>query len=868
LLGARVRLVQGLYDGWVLAWRFGTALLTLGRLVVAQSYSPPAGDRPAIRRPETSILPGGRIVSALGPEYVTGAGPFGLALSPSGKSAATANGGPWRYGITILEKGKQRWDVRQLGARSMDALDQFGPTDWRSVSTGIVFSGEHNLYVAEGNSGRVSLFDSSDERRRVIDLNQSGYHDSYTGDLALDAERNILYVVDQANARVAVVDGKTRQILTSVKVGRLPFAMTLSVDRLKLYVTNVGLLEYRPIPGADPNDPRGSGLPFPAFGYPSAEASSGAQRSTARGPIKVPGVGDATAPEANSLCVIDVSTPASAKVEAFVPVGNSPSGVIAMAGKIFVSNAGSDSVTVIDAKDNKVLEQIPIRIPGLETLRGVIPIGLAWYEKSGWLLVAEAGMNAVGVIDVAAHKAIGHLPAAYYPTRVAIDGDTVFVTSAKGHGQGPNAPGGPRGMLLPSQRLQGTISVFSMPAAEDLTGHTAFVMKANGFQSRPAAASKLPDGVRHVVLIVKEGRSYDDVLGDIPSASNGPALGSAELAHLGSNGFVDGRHVRMSLRDVNITPNHHAIARQWAFSDNFYADGDGSMDGHHWLVGAYPNAWTQSSVAAALGELKDFRLTAPGRLAFAGTAASVQPEDAPEAGTLWQHLAAHGISFYNFGEGFELPGVSEGAGMPPLGARFLTNMPMPEALYRNTSREYPGYNIHVSDQARVTQFLHEVDEKYVKGGAELPQFLYLYLPGDFSGPARPDDGYPYEESFVADNDYAVGRVLEYLSGTKWWGSMAVFVTEADAQGGVDHIDSHRTILLCAGPWAKKNYVSHTNTSFPGLLKTIFGLLHIPALNLFDAAAADLSDCFSSKPDPAPYKAVAVDKRIFDPSISR
>ena len=192
---------------------------------------------------------------------------------------------------------------------------------------------------------------------------------------------------------------------------------------------------------------------------------------------------------------------------------------------------------------------------------------------------------------------------------------------------------------------------------------------------------------------------------------------------------------------------------------------------------------------------------------------------------------------------------------------------MPEELYRNTSREYPGFNIHISDQSRASQLIREVDEKYVKGGVDLPQFLSIYLPGDYSGPPRPEEGYPYEESFVADNDYAVGRILEYLSGTKWWDSTAVFITEADANAGVDHVDAHRTILLCAGPWVKRNYVSHTNTSFPGLWKTIFGLLHVPSLNLFDAVAADLSDCFASRPDKTPFHVVALDKRIFDPSAA-
>jgi len=194
-------------------------------------------------------------------------------------------------------------------------------------------------------------------------------------------------------------------------------------------------------------------------------------------------------------------------------------------------------------------------------------------------------------------------------------------------------------------------------------------------------------------------------------------------------------------------------------------------------------------------------------------------------------------------------------------------VPMPEPLYRNTSRQYPGFDMNIPDQYRASQFIHEIAEKYVGTGSDLPQFLFIHLPNDHMADARPEDGYPYRESFVVDNDLALGRILEYLSGTKWWKEMAVFVTEDNAQGGVDHIDAHRTVLLCAGPWFKKNYVSHTNTSFPGLLKTIFRLLHVPPLNLFDQTASDLSDCFASRPDPARYQALPEDKRIFDPATA-
>jgi hypothetical protein len=401
-----------------------------------------------------------------------------------------------------------------------------------------------------------------------------------------------------------------------------------------------------------------------------------------------------------------------------------------------------------------------------------------------------------------------------------------------------------------------------MPAAEDLAALTETVMRANGFApSRPPLPN--PPPVRHVVLIVKEGRTYDEVLGDVPRTSSGAAMSDAEVARYGMDGTVEGGHQRLSLKNAHITPNAHAIASQWAFSDNFYSDADGTIDGHHWLNGVYPNAWTQSSLFAAYGNLKDFAMSAaPGRLAFPGMASSVLPEDHPGAPTLWSHLAGHGVSFYNFGEGFDMPGAVRQSGMEPLGVRFLTDMPMTAALRDRTSRGYPGYNLSISDQDRAAAFIHEMDEKFVKAGGDLPQFVFIYLPGDAAGVMNPDDRHPYKESFVADNDLALGRIVEYLSAAKWWKDTAVFVTESTAVGGIDHISANRTILLAAGPWIKQGYVSHANVSFPGLLKTIFWIFALPPLSLFDASAADLRDCFAATPAETQFHALSVDPRLF------
>jgi hypothetical protein len=399
---------------------------------------------------------------------------------------------------------------------------------------------------------------------------------------------------------------------------------------------------------------------------------------------------------------------------------------------------------------------------------------------------------------------------------------------------------------------------------------TAVVLQANGFEAKPGDPSPLPAAIRYVVLIVKENRTFDEVFGDIVRASNGAVTGLPQLARFGRYGYASGNRSRLSLKDTNVTPNHHAMVARWAFSDNFYADSDVSVDGHHWLAGSYPDAWTETTLMAAYGGQKDFRFptTAPGRLLFAESNSSVHPEEQLEAGTLWHHLERHKIPFRNFGEGFELAGNREEPGEKPTGARFLTNIPMPDPLYRNTSRDYPGFNMNIPDQFRAQQFMQEMEAKYAKGGEPFPRFIFIHLPNDHMANPRPEDGYPYRASYVADNDYALGRVIEYLSHTPQWREMAVFVTEDDAQGGVDHIDAHRTVLLAAGPYCRRNYASHTNTSFPGLLKTIFRLLGIPPLNLFDASASDLADVFTDQPDFAGYEVLKVDPRLFDPAVAK
>src|SRR5208283_248020 len=444
-----------------------------------------------------------------------------------------------------------------------------------------------------------------------------------------------------------------------------------------------------------------------------------------------------------------------------------------------------------------------------------------------------------------------------------------------GLGTGPNATRmAPIERSFQGEMRTGMLTFFDMPLPHLMPMLTERVYALGGFLPRRREPSALPAAIRHVVMIVKENRTFDEVFGATTSAANGPVNGAPDLARLGPSGWLwyepGSLKARAGKHSYNLTPNHQALARRFAMSDNFYADSEVSVDGHHWLVGSYPNAWTESSLMAAYGGQKDFRFptTAPGRLSNATSNSSLHPEEQLEAGALWHHLDRHGVSFRNFGEGFELAGVEEEPGEKPTGARYLVNVPMPEPLYRNTSRDYPQFNMNIPDQYRAAQLIAELDRLYNQPGTDLPRFVYIHLPNDHMAKPRPADGFPFAASYVADNDYALGRIMEYLTHSKWWKQMAVFVTEDDAQGGVDHVDSHRTVLLALSPYARPNYVAHTNSSFPGLLRTVFRLLGLPPLNLYDATAADLADCFTSQPDFTPYTALRPDPDVFVPEKAK
>jgi hypothetical protein len=221
------------------------------------------------------------------------------------------------------------------------------------------------------------------------------------------------------------------------------------------------------------------------------------------------------------------------------------------------------------------------------------------------------------------------------------------------------------------------------------------------------------------------------------------------------------------------------------------------------------------------------------------------------------------LSFYNFGEANETAHVREEWMDTATGAGHAVMVPMQNAVFTRTSHNYAGFNMDIPDQFRMQQFESEFKKMWLSGKAKMPSLITMQVPNDHTAGPRPADGYYSDQSYVADNDLAVGRIIHFLSRTPYWKNMLVIVTEDDPQGGSDHVDAHRSILMLAGPYVKRGYVSHTHANFGSILKTIYNILGVPYVNQYDVTASLLQDFFTPKPDFSPYTFEFPDKRIFD-----
>jgi YVTN family beta-propeller protein len=561
--------------------------------------------------------------------------------------------------------------------------------------------------------------------------------------------------------------------------------------------------------------------------------------------------------------------------------GSSPNSIVTAGNYVFISNGSNDNITVLDSYNQKIITHIKLYTEEkLTKLRGIIPFGLAVSPDEKRVYVAESGINAVAVIDVSTLKVIGHIPTGWFPAKLKVspDGKKLIIANAKGFGSGPNGgltfKEGLAGSYIGSL-MYGNVQVTEIPADNELLNTTKQVI-ANNFLIKdesdpffdwrkknpvPLYPSQKESPIKHIVFISKENRTYDEVFGQVKKGK-----GDSTISRYGKGVTFSNTDKTIRIENANIMPNHQKIAKNFAISDNFYVDADVSADGHRWLVNTYPNQWVEATTPAGYGDNRSYNKdsNAPGNLGINGSAGAIFPEDYNEAGSMWDHLARNQINYFNFGFGVMFEPGDYKDHYKYGGIKHIANYPMPKSLFSKTSYSYPTYNMAIPDQFRATVFEKEFNDKWGKGKEKLPSVLTVILPNDHGAAERPKAGYPFRESYMADNDLALGRVIEFLSHTPYWKNMLIVITEDDAQNGVDHVDAHRSLLMAISPYIRKDHVSHTHTSFGSIFKTFWNILGIPYLNQYDAAANDLADMFTETPDFTPYKAVPVDLRIFDP----
>jgi DNA-binding beta-propeller fold protein YncE len=900
----------------------------------------PATTSTVIDGVKAAVLPNGRLVTPAGVGVnVQAPKPFGMALSPNGRILATLNSGAGPFSLTLITNLASATPT----VKRIDVNASFMGVVFSSDSNRVYLSGGENgnIWIADVAAGQiigsVNLNGAAhplDRPLSVLPTPQLHFKGAFPGNMALTSSGRLLYVVDQGGFKVHVIDTSLIQtgvdgtgriiepdnfaaVIGRASVGRYPFGIALAADDRTLLVTHVGVFQYAHLRPASPvgNDEIDYPLCLPGAGYPDETRNDrvitirkvdprnlpddlqdpdgircgyGSTRQ-----YTVPGLGSPNAPESSSVYVFDVSNPQAPHRRDIVKTGplvgesdegiaaysgSHPNAVVASSDAVYVANGNNDSISVLDRYSYE--ERGRIRLSLLHgqdrALKGVQPVALALSPDENTLYVAEAGINAIGVIRLEGKhgKVIGHIPTGWWPSsvRVSADGHTLYVANARGLGAGPNLVGESNS---PKFSVLGTVNIIRKPSDHELDAFTERVLINNGFAGGdddrdrdrnnpiPSRAGQPSAQIKHVVFINKENATHDLILGDITATRRGTPVNGEPSFSLGPDA----------------SPNHHELALQFAFGDNFFLEPSVSSDGHRWLTGQYTAEIEETHWPASYGGrkndsgddpvvIKDF----PGRVGFTDANASPEPNDINEHGGMFLHLTRHGRSVINFGNGFEFAVIDEPRGADPTGAREHANVPMEKVVRDNSDHLFPTFNTHIPDAPlpedptrfnRFDRFKRVFETQFVdraRGVCKLPNFVDLYYPNDHGGGAldiNPSGPAWSFKRFVQDNDAALGLTVELLSNSPCWKDTVIFVVEDDTQNGADHVDGHRSIFLAISPWVKKQYVSNVHTSLASIFKTVNLIFGLPPLNQYDAAATDLHDLFTSRPDFTAYHAQSV-----------
>jgi len=635
-----------------------------------------------------------------------------------------------------------------------------------------------------------------------------------------------------ANDALAVFDAERGALLKTVPLGVLPVAAVISQDGAVAYVSVLG-----------GRKPSGSDRAAKQCCDPAAELV----RVDARG-IAQPG----------NVTRVDLVSGTTT----VIPVGRHPTGLAwdERGARLYVANGNSDTVSVIDTRSNKVVQSIAVA-PFHERKIGLAPTAVALSPDKATLFVALGGANAVAVYRLPGGTLRGLIPTSWYPTSldVSADGRSLAVGSLFGVGSGIGGVSGMRGRFVHSYR--GSVNVISVPSDAELSAYTTSVAQNNRLTLRtdsagPALAPRHnvpprvvperpgePSLIDHVVYIVRENRTYDQVLGDI-----GKGASDSSLVQYG--------------RDV--TPNAHALAERYVLLDHFFVSGGNSADGHNWLTQGRETEYPMWPLYTGRSYPSE----------------GVDPLAYASGGFIWEAAQAKGKTVRVFGEYAPSPKWDSDTIRTNLLTQYRDSQPHNRAFFRGRVaklyttrsdipsldrvlvREYPGWTLTVPDIVKADIIIEHLREWEAKRA--MPNLVLIILPSDHTDGTSPNWCTP--KACVADNDQALGQIVEAFSRSSFWKSMAIFAVEDDAQNGVDHIDGHRTVALVASPYARRGVIDPNFYAQPSLVKTIELMLGLPALSLFDLVATDMRASFidpGETPDFTPYTALSPKQSLFD-----
>ena len=709
-------------------------------------------------------MPNGWSLSPAGKSLTLGDLPLNLALSASHNLMAVTNNGQSTQTIQLFDM------------RNEKLLDEVEiPKSWY----GLKFSnGDHSIYASGGNDNRIVKYDIINNKLKLSDTIPLGrpwpVKISPAG-IDIDDARQLLYVVTKENNRLYVVDLKTKKIRSIVPLGGEAYTCLLSADRKELYISCWGC---------------------------------------------------------NRILIFD--TKSLSKI-AEISVGSNPNEIcLSHNGQwLYVANANDNSVSVLNLKQRKVTETLNAALyPNAPS--GSTTNGIALSENDKTLYIANADNNCVAVFDVSipgkSHSK-GFIPVGWYPTNVKIRGNKILVANGKGfesmanpYGPNPTATNqhvthqnGDESHPVKVQYIaglfKGSLSIINEPSEKELSifsqqvyRNTPYTKKGELSTSNPSAnpiPSKVGEKgpIKYVFYIIKENRTYDQVLGDMKEGN-----GDSSLVLFGEN----------------VTPNQHALARQFVLLDNFYCDAEVSADGHNWSLGGYATDYLEKTWPTSYGN-RGGDYDAEGNRAIANN----------KNGFIWDYCKRAGVSYRTYGE---------------FADDYKPNLPV---LKEHYCPYYTSWDQTVRDTTRVLQWERDFDSMVAIH--QVPRLNTLRLINDHTEGLK--KGRPTPFVHVADNDWAVGKFIEHLSKSSIWKESVVFIVEDDAQNGPDHVDAHRTTAYVAGGFVKRGFVDHTMYSTTSMVRTIELILGLPPMSQYDAAATPMFNSFSNTPDLSTFHAL-------------